>query len=265
MASPPFDVSITTPADNDIVSQFPANERLNRDIIESWLLANHDTNGDHKWLKMPWQPSPPATPGSSIINVFADAFGKLRILYPDGSIGYVGFPPGSIIWTADDVVPVGFLLPDGSAVSRSTYADLFGYIGTTYGVGNGSTTFNLPDARGRVFVGEDAAQVNMSSTAYGTAPILGAVRGGGNNMMTLAVGHLPPYTPSGTVPLSGPANNLMVTNAATIQGGPGPGSTFVGTGAVSLGATFNGNPQGGVSTPFSIVQGGIVFKPIIKT
>lgn len=50
--------------------------------------------------------------------------------------------------------PVGFLLCDGSAVSRTTYAALFGIVGTTFGVGNGSTTFNLPDLRNRSPVGK---------------------------------------------------------------------------------------------------------------
>jgi prepilin-type N-terminal cleavage/methylation domain-containing protein len=57
-------------------------------------------------------------------------------------------------WTS---APTGFLLEDGSAVSRSTYSDLFGVIGTTYGVGDGSSTFNLPDSRGRT-------PINLSST-----------------------------------------------------------------------------------------------------
>lgn len=49
----------------------------------------------------------------------------------------------------------GYFWQDGSAVSRATYAALFAVIGTTYGAGDGSTTFNLPDARGRVTSGKD--------------------------------------------------------------------------------------------------------------
>ena len=52
---------------------------------------------------------------------------------------------GLIIPWTDGSVPSGFLECDGSAVSRSTYAALFAVIGTTYGSGNGSTTFNVPD------------------------------------------------------------------------------------------------------------------------
>lgn len=51
--------------------------------------------------------------------------------------------------------PAGWLLCYGQAVSRATYADLFTAIGTTYGVGDGSTTFNLPDMRGRTPLGKD--------------------------------------------------------------------------------------------------------------
>lgn len=59
--------------------------------------------------------------------------------------------------------PDGWLICDGSAVSRTTYATLFGVIGTTFGSGDGSTTFGLPDGRGRVIAGKD----NMGGTAAG--------------------------------------------------------------------------------------------------
>lgn len=52
---------------------------------------------------------------------------------------------GDIIGTGPTTARTGFLLCDGAAVSRAKYADLFAAIGTTYGVGDGSTTFNLPD------------------------------------------------------------------------------------------------------------------------
>lgn len=55
-------------------------------------------------------------------------------------------------------IPLGCLICDGSAVSRTDYSELFAVIGTTYGAGDGSTTFNLPNKRGRVSVGLDASQ-----------------------------------------------------------------------------------------------------------
>lgn len=63
-------------------------------------------------------------------------------------------PSGVVSPYAGSSAPGGWLLCDGSAVSRTTYADLFAVVSTTYGVGDGSTTFNLPDLRGRVAVGK---------------------------------------------------------------------------------------------------------------
>lgn len=60
---------------------------------------------------------------------------------------------GEIKPFAGSVIPTGWLLCDGSAISRTTYSDLFAVIGTTYGTGDGSTTFNLPDLRDRFPVG----------------------------------------------------------------------------------------------------------------
>ena len=68
-------------------------------------------------------------------------------------------PAGSIIIFGGSSAPTGFLFCDGSAISRSTYSALFGIISTTYGVGDGSSTFNLPDIRGRVVAGKDRKSV----------------------------------------------------------------------------------------------------------
>lgn len=59
-------------------------------------------------------------------------------------ISALSLPPGVILDYAGGTVPTRFLACDGSAVSRTTYAALFAKIGTTYGAGDGSTTFNLP-------------------------------------------------------------------------------------------------------------------------
>jgi microcystin-dependent protein len=63
---------------------------------------------------------------------------------------------GMFWWPTVDAAPTGFLLADGAAVSRTTYDSLFAAIGETYGVGDGSTTFNIPDLRGRMIMGEGA-------------------------------------------------------------------------------------------------------------
>lgn len=72
-----------------------------------------------------------------------------------------GVPTGSVQAFAGATAPTGWLLSYGQAVSRSTYSDLFAVIGTTYGAGDGSTTFNLPDLRGRAVAGDD----DMGGTA----------------------------------------------------------------------------------------------------
>lgn len=62
-------------------------------------------------------------------------------------------PIGSALMWFTGVAPTGYLFCEGQAVSRATYADLFALIGTTYGAGDGSTTFNLPDLRDRFPIG----------------------------------------------------------------------------------------------------------------
>ena len=62
-------------------------------------------------------------------------------------------PPGSLISSATTNMGTGWLLANGAAVSRTTYASLFNAIGTRYGAGDNSTTFNLPDVRGRSLIG----------------------------------------------------------------------------------------------------------------
>jgi microcystin-dependent protein len=76
-------------------------------------------------------------------------------------------PIGTVHQYSGLIAPDGYFLCDGSAVSRSIYTELFNVIGTTYGVGDGSTTFNLPNLKARVAVGKDSASsyaVNLGDT-----------------------------------------------------------------------------------------------------
>lgn len=73
-------------------------------------------------------------------------------------------PAGAVMPFAMNSAPAGWLAADGAAVSRSTYATLFAAISTTHGVGDGSTTFNLPDLRGIFVRGSDSQTI--SGTAY---------------------------------------------------------------------------------------------------
>ena len=93
------------------------------------------------------------------------AGGEYIVLFPIGNQGTQeggGTPPGTVAAFAGSTAPAGWLLCDGSAVSRTAYADLFAVIGTTYGAGNGSTTFALPDLRGRVAAGANASNALAS-------------------------------------------------------------------------------------------------------
>jgi len=77
-------------------------------------------------------------------------------------------PVGTIIWTARSTAPTGYLKANGSAISRTTYSGLFSAIGTTYGAGDGSTTFNLPDLRGEFIRGWDDGRGVDSGRALGS-------------------------------------------------------------------------------------------------
>lgn len=71
-------------------------------------------------------------------------------------------PLGAILEFSGSTAPNGYMICDGSAISRTTYSDLFDLIGTTYGAGDGSTTFNIPDKRGKVGVGYNSSNTNFN-------------------------------------------------------------------------------------------------------
>lgn len=78
-------------------------------------------------------------------------------------------PPGSVIAMASSSIPSGYLECNGALVSRTTYSSLFAVIGTTFGVGDGSTTFKIPDLRGEFIRGWDHARGIDTGRAIGTA------------------------------------------------------------------------------------------------
>lgn len=104
-------------------------------------------------------------------------------------------PIGAMMVWSTDTAPVHWLLCYGQAVSRTTYTNLFAIISTTYGVGDGSTTFNVPDLRGRVVIATDdmggsaASRITSASTNGANAVTLGGV--GGAQTHQLQVSEVP--------------------------------------------------------------------------
>lgn len=112
--------------------------------------------------------------------------GKLDLENFAESLRNALIPTGTVLATARSAAPTGFLLCQGQAVSRTTYAVLFAAIGTTFGGGDGVTTFNLPDLRGRTIFGPDGGvgRINFA----GLVNLLG--QGGGHqNLHGHAHGH----------------------------------------------------------------------------
>jgi microcystin-dependent protein len=112
----------------------------------------------------------------------------------------VVLPSGVIFITAGTALPDGWLRCQGQAVSRTTYADLFTAIGTTYGVGDGSTTFNVPNLQGRVPVELDSSQTEFDT--------LGET--GGAKTHTLTVEQIPAHSHDYSVGTGGTSGSTQV-------------------------------------------------------
>jgi phage-related tail fiber protein len=80
-----------------------------------------------------------------------------------------GIPSGAVFWFAANAAPIGYLEASGAAVSRTTYAALFAVVGTTFGSGDGSTTFNLPNLRGEFIRGWDNGRGVDPARAFGSS------------------------------------------------------------------------------------------------
>lgn len=125
-------------------------------------------------------------------------------------------PAGVISMWAAAVAPNGWLICDGSPVSRTTYAELFSVVGTTWGSGDGSTTFNIPDLR------------NKTIRAVGSSYSLAST--GGADSVVLTANNLPVHTHAINDP--GHTHTLVNASIATTNttagslGSPAPGQAY---------------------------------------
>lgn len=96
----------------------------------------------------------------------------IKYVTPAGLSGWAtenpGVIPGTIMFYTKDTPPVGYLKANGAAISRTTYSNLFDIIGTTFGSGDGSTTFNVPDLRGEFIRGWDDTRGVDTGRVFGT-------------------------------------------------------------------------------------------------
>lgn len=156
-------------------------------------------------------------------------------------------PVGCEVWFAGPIasIPTGWLFADGSAVSRTTYADLFAVLGTIHGVGDGSTTFNLPDRRNRSPAGaqEDVTGVPKTNIT-GTL-----VQTGGAATHTLTEAQMPGHTH--------PVSPSTVGGTLAAQGYGGGNSIYAVGAAITTGQTGASNSHPNVHPIFASV-------PIIK-
>lgn len=102
--------------------------------------------------------------------------------------GGATLPVGVVMPTATSTAPSGWFICDGSAVSRETYSALFSAIGTTYGTGDGSTTFNLPNLKGKIPVGYDESDTDFNSVG----------KTGGEKTHTITVNEMPSHSHTST-------------------------------------------------------------------
>lgn len=211
----------------------------------------------------------PATSGSAVLK--GDGAGGTTAAV--AGTDYIGVAPGLIFDYAGAAAPSGYLLCDGSAVSRTTYAGLFSAIGTTWGAGNGTTTFNVPDLRGRAAIGAGTGS-GLTARTVGTQNI-------GEETHVLTVGELAAHnhgvndpTHVHTVNDPGHVHSFNTTVYTTSTGSIGTGNgganplalnaavTGISLNAAATGITTQNNGSG---TAHNNMQPSAVVTKIIKT
>ena len=175
--------------------------------------------------------------------------------------GIEGIPTATIVPWSSASVPSGFLECNGAAVSRSTYSALFAIVGTTYGAGDGATTFNVPDLQDNVAIGKSGTKALASTGGANTVQSSGNV-GGSTANATLTTAQLASHQHSFPSPGNpgGPRSfTLQPFNIGRNPGSANSSNTGSGTGhSHNMSATFTGDST-------SVVQPYLTVIYIIKT
>ena len=185
--------------------------------------------------------------------------------------GIEGIPTATIVPWSSASVPSGFLECNGQAVSRSTYSALFAVIASTYGGGDGSSTFNVPDLQDNVAVSKSNNKALASTGGANTVAVTATGNVGGSTAnATLSTAQLashnhPQSTPSGPGPWGGPGTNASGNPTTQQPGGStfSTGQTNTGSGgghSHNMSATFSGS-----AVNAAIVQPYLTLIYIIKT
>ena len=170
--------------------------------------------------------------------------------------GIEGIPTATIVPWSDSTVPSGFLECNGAAVSRTTYSALFAIIGTTYGAGDGSSTFNVPDLQDNVAVGKSNNKALGSTGGANTVTSTGNV-GGSTANASLSTPQIASHSHAqgavGTQANENPGNGQRARRQGnTGSAGGGGGHSH------NMSATFSGDAT-------SVVQPYLTIIYIIKT
>lgn len=199
-----------------------------------------------------------------------------------GSTGFVGLgsvPIGARMGFPGVTAPSGWIFAYGQAISRMTYADLFAAYGTTHGAGDGSTTFNVPDYRGRVPAGKDdmggsaASRLTNGFTGSISGTTLGATGGEEGHTLTAAQA---PANMTGTGTVSGDTSTVGTSNFALYSGSfqTGSGATITGvadsgvnklsmaSGTVSV-TVNSGGGSGHNNVQPTIIENVIIFTGVV--
>lgn len=187
-----------------------------------------------------------------------------------GLLASVPVGAGMDYWS--DTAPPGWIFPYGQAISRTTFAALFAKLGTTYGAGDGSTTFNLPDKRARASFpkddmgGSSAGRITNQSGGW-NATLLGA--SGGAQTHTLTSGQMPAHSHGGVTGAAGSVVQITsVTPGSTVNVSPGVGPnavTSLSTGTDPTGNHTHGIGSEGLDLAHNNLPPGIVCNYIIFT